>query len=127
MPADFAAVHNIRANGASDRIDVLHGGLSSGGLSIRMHYDFSNSGASTSNNGRASTDTLDSRGVVIQTFRLAELMDFFAVNPNRVKFIKINCEGSEYDVVPYLPPDLMAMLDATPVGLDFHGAPAWIG
>lgn len=122
MPFNYAAaMYNINANNVANRIDIAFGALSADGKPLELFYDQFNSGGSTSNSGSSGRGP----SFTLQTFSVEELMVLFGVAPERVRFIKLDCEGCEYAVVPSLPTDLRSMFKRAQVGAEIHDPPPW--
>lgn len=104
----MAAIANIERNGVADRVTVLNAALSSNSSSIlKLRQGVSNSGSTATNSefpveGVATT-------VEVQTITVEEILQAF--NIDKVAFIKLDCEGCEYDIVPKLSPRALKIFE----------------
>lgn len=76
MPANYAAaVHNIHGNGVFDRVKVLHGALTGDGRPVQLHYDFLNSGGSSSTGQTYTTTPID-----VQSYTVPDIINLFEID-----------------------------------------------
>ena len=100
----FYLVWNIFLNNVEDRVIPYHLGLSAqGGQRSFLVSTLDSTGNRMSKSvGGASNggvwDSLPPQEVTVNTFRLESFL--LACNVDRVAFIKLDCEGCEYEVVP---------------------------
>ena len=115
MPPNFAcALENIKHNGVADRITVLNGAMSSNTLApVNMTYSGPNSGGSS-----FATEMMDggyTHEFTIQPITIEEIVHHFGVT--HVSFVKLDCEGCEFDIVPSFSPKLVDLfMDAIVMG-----------
>jgi len=105
MPPNFAcALENIKQNGVADRITVLNGAMSSSTLApVNMTYSGPNSGGSS-----FASEMMEggyTHDFSIQPITVEEIVHHFGVT--HVSFIKLDCEGCEFDIVPSFSPRLV--------------------
>lgn len=124
MPLNYAsALHNIAANGVADRVHVLHGALSSSGAPVTLNYWKDNTGASRT---QAQESGAPISANSVGSYTVEEVLALFAVDPCTayVPFIKFDCEGCEWDVLPSLSPPLVALFGDAQVRGEVHQATA---
>ena len=104
MPRNLGfARHNAAANNVSGRVEVLFAALTARGERKTLFYNTRNSGGS----GAFPNLAERARGNVfvdfeLETLTLAELLVAAGVDVQDVRFVKLDCEGCEYEVVPAL-------------------------
>lgn len=99
-----AALKNVEVNGVADRVTILCAALSSDPTkTLTMSYNTGNTGSSTSSDEfykRGSDLRFEKRTVNVKTITVDEIIDHFGITS--APFIKLDCEGCEYDVIPNL-------------------------
>lgn len=105
LPYNYAsAIKNIRANNVQDQITILFGALSSAiDIPLLLRYSVRNPGASSASDefySRGSDDGWGNREFYVQPISVDEIIEFYSIKT--VGFIKLDCEGCEYDIVPNL-------------------------
>ena len=111
IPYNYAlALRNVDINGVADRVIILPGALASNVTEISIRYSFANHGSSTSSKEffvRGSDDTKGHEDFTVFTVTVDEILQHFGIN--YVPFIKLDCEGCEYDIIPHLSPEALAI------------------
>jgi FkbM family methyltransferase len=102
MPPNFAcALENIHLNGVADRVTILNAALSSDTSSpIKISYSGANSGGSSVH--PEFHEAGYTHDFAIQPITVDEIVEHF--NVTAASFIKLDCEGCEFDIVPAFPP-----------------------
>ena len=99
-----AAIKNIALNNVSDQVTVLCGALAATSHKpLHMLFSIDNPGSSTSSHEffkKGSSSTKGVREIDVQTITVDEIIHFYGID--RVPFIKLDCEGCEYEIVPAL-------------------------
>jgi FkbM family methyltransferase len=106
----IAAERNIRKMGVQDRVTILHAALCKDTTStVMLRQNRDNAGASTAVYGIGNKMTSSNEILVeIQCITVDEIVQRY--NVTETPFVKLDCEGCEYFVVPGLSPATRAML-----------------
>ena len=105
VPYNFAAaLRNVDENGVADRVTILNAALTRNASSTaRIVYSIRNPGSSTADRefySKGSDDEYGHREFDVNGVTVDEIIDYFRLD--RIPFIKLDCEGCEYDIVPNL-------------------------
>lgn len=107
-PLFAAALRNLAANGVSERVTVLPAALVADdavGKQATIRLSLKNPGSSTLSPefyGAGSDDEAGHRDYSVWGLSVDELLDRFSITST--PFIKLDCEGCEFDVIPSLSP-----------------------
>jgi FkbM family methyltransferase len=123
-PPNFAAaVANVRENGVADRVLIVNAALATAG-DLTMHFSVQNPGASSLSKeffDLGAMQDLGSRTYTVASVSLDELLDFAGVGVGDiVPFVKLDCEGCEYDIVPAASARAKALLRSAVVAGETH-------
>lgn len=113
------AVDNVRMNGLEGRITVLNLALSS----VKSKADFAVSSKNPNANALAPTEhvvkslhVVFDGSVTIETITVPQLISDYSIS--RVDFLKLDCEGCEYDVLRNLAEDVWPLISE--IVLEYH-------
>lgn len=113
------AVENVRMNGLEGRITVLNLALSS----MQFKTDFAVSSRSPNANALTPTEyvmkslhVVFDGSVTIETITVPQLISDYSIS--RVDFLKLDCEGCEYDVLRNLAEDVWPLINE--IVLEYH-------
>ena len=105
LPYNYvAALKNVRLNDVHDRVTIVCGALTSDTTKpLPMQFSIKNPGSSTGSADFYSHGSDNSKGkreMDIWGITVDEIISHFSIK--KVAFIKLDCEGCEYDVIPSL-------------------------
>ncbi|MBX8644833.1 MAG: FkbM family methyltransferase [Thermoplasmata archaeon] len=113
------ALDNVRMNGLDDKITVLNLALSS----VKSKADFAVSSRSPNANALAPTEHIVKSlhivfdgSVTIETTTVPELISYYSIS--RVDYLKLDCEGCEYDVLRNLAGEVWPLINE--IVLEYH-------
>ena len=120
------ALDNVRMNGLDDKITVLNLALSS----VKSKTNFAVSSRNPNVNALAPTEhivkslhiVLDG-SITIETTTVPELISYYSIS--RVDYLKLDCEGCEYDVLRNLPDDVWPLINE--IVLEYHNGASDLG
>ncbi len=123
VPFNYAAaLENLKLNGVADRVTLICAALSSNtSQPVNIRYSFGNPGASTTSMDffwRGSDANLGFHDFSINPVTVDEIVSFY--NVTSTPFIKLDCEGCEYNIVPALSPSTLSMFRAALVFGETH-------
>ena len=97
----FYLAWNVLANNVSHAVTIYHGGVSSDGREIRLEYSPDDTTSTKNVEMGATWGKLAKEYVAVPTFRLDHLLSTCGtIHADSVRFIKLDCEGCEFDIVP---------------------------
>jgi len=106
-------VENVRRAGCADRVQAFNAGVSEDGRTLALSFDGSiNANAYSTINGNKYN--IDVRTVSVKALWSAEYLGIETVVP----FMKIDCEGCEWEVLPLVDPArvLKLVCETHPIG-----------
>lgn len=103
-------VENLRRNGCHNAVAVRQAVTGSGG-SVRLVTETDSSGHRV--------EAGDGPGELVTAVRLADLFDEHKIE--RCDFLKLDCEGAEYDILATLPAEYFARIRR--IALEYHAEP----
>jgi FkbM family methyltransferase len=113
------AAENMQMNGLDDKITVLNLALSS----VKSKTNFAVSSRNPNANALAPTEHVVKSlhivfdgSVTIETTTVPELISDYSIS--RVDYLKLDCEGCEYDVLRNLADEMWPLIDE--IVLDYH-------
>jgi len=123
VPYNFlAALKNVEINGVGDRVTILCAALASDtSKPVTMLYSLGNPGSSTSSpefRQRGSDLKSDKRVVTVKPITVDEIVHHFGITS--LQFVKLDCEGCEYDIVPHFSKKVRDMFKAALVFGETH-------
>ncbi|MFC1626592.1 FkbM family methyltransferase [Patescibacteria group bacterium] len=111
LPENYTLLKkNIIANGISENITALQMGIASTKGKKKLYIDESNSGGSS-----LSFEQLE-KSIEIQSTTLEHIVKQH--NIKRIPFLKMDCEGCEYDILYNCPKKILNMIDI--LALEYH-------
>lgn len=103
-------LYNIKLNNVkSDCLNAFNLAVTGNGRLVRMHERRYNSGCATVDSGLFDTNDSNDESL-IKSITLAEIFSKF--NLSKVKLLKIDCEGSEYEIFDKSTESLLSKIDA---------------
>ncbi|MCL4541915.1 MAG: FkbM family methyltransferase [Chloroflexi bacterium] len=105
--------HNVLQNGLSGRVQLVQAAVTSvrGNVDLYVHGD----------DGSSLNSTLPSKHARQETVRSLRLDDLFEMMTGRIHILKLDCEGSEHDIVNNSGSSCWAVVDT--LVLEYHPVP----
>jgi FkbM family methyltransferase len=118
-----AAIENIRKHNLEDRVTVIFAALSSHKQPLTLRVKEHNHGGSSTTDNLKFTDAKKNpviHNYTVQTVTVDEIVHYYNVTKKRTPFIKLDCEGCEYDILPNLSPDAKKIFESAYVVGEVH-------
>ncbi len=110
-------VYNVNINGFKDKIHCIQKGVGIPNKKTKLYIHPKNSGATSS--------YLEQRGLTEDKYQEVEFISIYDVfndyNIEHCDFLKLDCEGSERDIINDLDDDLANKIDQ--ISVEFHNKP----
>lgn len=112
-PVNFGLLErNVDSNGLGRVITCVNEAVSGTGGSALLFEDAANPGG----HSLSGVSTAASRSVEVRCTTLAEVLDRYGLD--RVNYLKIDCEGAEYEILEETPDEVLARVDR--VSMEYH-------
>jgi FkbM family methyltransferase len=118
-PSYLLAIENVRMNKLDDRVTVLNAALSSAMARTSLSVSGSSPNANAISPTRYVTDSLGvvfDGAVTVDTATLSQLKADYSIGT--IDFLKLDCEGCEYDVLRNLADDVWPLINE--IVLEYH-------